>query len=58
MIKNTPLPPSARVAKSRRAAVAAGAERVEVILRDPVAIAALAQLRQQHGCAGSLAKLN
>lgn len=44
-----PATPAARVAKSRRAAVAAGAERVEVILRDPVAIAALAQLRQQHG---------
>ena len=45
----SPATPAARVTKSRRAAVAAGAERVEVILRDPVALSALAQLRQQLG---------
>ena len=44
-----PATPSARVAKSRRAAVAAGAARIDVILRDPDAIAALSRLSEKHG---------
>lgn len=41
--------PSERVTKSRQRALEAGAERVEVILRDADAIAALARLVREHG---------
>lgn len=44
-----PATPSARVSKSRRGAVERGAVRVEVILRDPATIGALALLRDRHG---------
>lgn len=41
--------PSARVTKARRGSIDRGAVRVEVILRDPSAIGALARLRDRHG---------
>ncbi len=41
--------PSARVSKARRGSIDRGAVRIEVILRDPVAIGALARLRARHG---------
>ena len=41
--------PAARVAKSRRGAIDRGAVRIEVILRDPATIGALARLRDRHG---------
>ncbi len=41
--------PAARVSKSRRGSIDRGAARIEVILRDPVAIGALARLRDRHG---------
>lgn len=41
--------PSVRVARSRAKSIQAGARRIEVILRDPVALAALASLEHAHG---------
>lgn len=50
MIAMTPVTKPNRVTKSRRAAIAAGAVAVPyTVLRDPVAIAALASLREHHG---------
>ena len=40
---------SARVAKSQRLAVQRGARSVRVLIRDPVAVAALDLLRLRHG---------
>lgn len=41
--------PAARVAKARKGSLDRGAVRIEVILRDPAAIGALALLRDRHG---------
>jgi hypothetical protein len=45
-----PLTPAERVSRSRARALEAGAVAVPyTVLRDPIAIAALARLREQHG---------
>lgn len=47
---SAPLTPSERVSRSRARALESGAVAVPyTVLRDPVAIAALARLREQHG---------
>ena len=46
---NPPLTPSERAARSRRRTLDDGAQRVEAIIRDPAALAALAALVEQHG---------
>lgn len=47
--RHDPDSPSKRVAKSRAKSIEAGARRVEVILRDPSAIAGLDRLTDKHG---------
>ena len=47
--RHDPDSPSARVARSRAKSIQSGARRVEVILRDPAAIAGLDQLTTAHG---------
>lgn len=51
MTERKALTPAQRVARSEARAIAAGARRINLVLRDPEALASLARLERRHGTA-------